>query len=92
MSEVRGKKAYFVVSGWFLDHANNKFSFSEDFIKSLEPKTPTAIEDTMKNNLLKIIENVQNNYVQTITPNLENGVLKFEATLGIGAKEMVSDE
>eukprot|EP00957_Ditylum_brightwellii_P122236 9321580-Ditylum_brightwellii.AAC.1 len=83
---------YFVVSDWFFDHVNNKFSFSEDFIKSLVPTTPTDIEDTMKNDLVKVIENVQNNYVQTIKPIMVDGVLKFEATLGNCAQEMVSDK
>eukprot|EP00957_Ditylum_brightwellii_P003529 267287-Ditylum_brightwellii.AAC.1 len=46
----------------------------------------------MKNNLVKVIENVQNNDVQTITPTMEDGVLKFQATLGNGAQEMVTDE
>eukprot|EP00957_Ditylum_brightwellii_P191788 14600368-Ditylum_brightwellii.AAC.1 len=46
----------------------------------------------MKNNLVKVIENVQNNHVQTITPTMVDGVLKFRATLGNGAKEMVSDK
>eukprot|EP00957_Ditylum_brightwellii_P077760 5909277-Ditylum_brightwellii.AAC.1 len=88
MSEVRGKKAYFVVSDWFLDHVSNKFSFSENFIKSLVPNTPADIEDIMKNNLVKVIENMRNNYVQTTKPNMVDGVLKFEATLGNGAQEM----
>eukprot|EP00957_Ditylum_brightwellii_P072628 5518695-Ditylum_brightwellii.AAC.1 len=46
----------------------------------------------MKNNLVKAIENVWNKYVQTITPTMEDGVLKFQDTLGNGAKEMVSDD
>eukprot|EP00957_Ditylum_brightwellii_P149516 11386037-Ditylum_brightwellii.AAC.1 len=83
---------YFVVSDWFLDRVNIKFSFSEDFIKSLVPSTPTVIEDTIKNNLVRIIENVRNNYVQTIKPTMVDGVLKFETTLGNGAQEMASDE
>eukprot|EP00957_Ditylum_brightwellii_P036371 2754002-Ditylum_brightwellii.AAC.1 len=67
---------------------NNKFSFSEDFIKSLGPNAPTAIEDTMKNNLVKVIETVQNSYVQTIKSTMVDDVLKFKAKLGNGAKEM----
>eukprot|EP00957_Ditylum_brightwellii_P104011 7924805-Ditylum_brightwellii.AAC.1 len=46
----------------------------------------------MKKNIVKVIKSMQNNFVQTITPKLEDGVLKFEATLGNGTKEMVSDE
>eukprot|EP00957_Ditylum_brightwellii_P170480 12976665-Ditylum_brightwellii.AAC.1 len=46
----------------------------------------------MKKNLVKVIENMRNNFVQTITPKLEDDVLNFEAKLGNGAKEMVSDE
>eukprot|EP00957_Ditylum_brightwellii_P022813 1720934-Ditylum_brightwellii.AAC.1 len=80
------------MSDWFLDHVNNKYSFSEGFIKSLVPNAPTAIKDTMKTNLVKVIENMRNNYVWTITPKLENDVLKSKATLGNGAKEKVSDE
>eukprot|EP00957_Ditylum_brightwellii_P134387 10245004-Ditylum_brightwellii.AAC.1 len=45
----------------------------------------------MKNNLAKDIENVQNNYVQTIKPTMVDDVLKFEATLGNGAQEIGSD-
>eukprot|EP00957_Ditylum_brightwellii_P010192 770390-Ditylum_brightwellii.AAC.1 len=83
MSEVRGKKTYFVVSDWFLDYENNKFSFSEEFIDSLVPNTPTPIEDTMKNNLVQVIKNVQKSYIKTITPTMVDEVLKFQATLGM---------
>eukprot|EP00957_Ditylum_brightwellii_P201485 15325856-Ditylum_brightwellii.AAC.1 len=88
MSEVRGKKTYFVVCDWFLDHVNNEFSFSEEFIKSLVPITPTDIEDTMKNNLVQVVKNIQNNYVKAITPTMVDEVLNFQATLGNGAQEM----
>eukprot|EP00957_Ditylum_brightwellii_P199210 15186128-Ditylum_brightwellii.AAC.1 len=43
-------------------------------------------------NLVKVVENIRNNFVRTITPRFENDALKFEATLGNDAKEMVSDE
>eukprot|EP00957_Ditylum_brightwellii_P008077 612508-Ditylum_brightwellii.AAC.1 len=72
----------------YVGMSENKYSFSEEFIKSLVPNVPTVIEDTMKKTLVKAIENVRNNYVQIITPKLEDGVLKFQATLGDGAKEM----
>eukprot|EP00957_Ditylum_brightwellii_P014407 1084429-Ditylum_brightwellii.AAC.1 len=46
----------------------------------------------MKTNLVQVIKNIQNNYVKTITPTMEDNVLKFHATLGNGAQEMVTDE
>eukprot|EP00957_Ditylum_brightwellii_P105241 8021678-Ditylum_brightwellii.AAC.1 len=72
----------------FLDYDNNKFSFTKEFIKSLVPNTPTIIEDRIKNDLVQVIKNVQKNCVKTITPTKIDGVLKFQATLGNGAKEM----
>eukprot|EP00957_Ditylum_brightwellii_P031233 2367482-Ditylum_brightwellii.AAC.1 len=92
MSGDKGKERFFVVSNWFLDFENNKFSFTKEFIDSLVPNTPTVIEDRMKNNLVQVIKNVQKNYVRTIIPTKVDGVLKFQATLGNGAKEMVRDE
>ena len=83
---------YFFVSDWFLDHEKNKYSFSEGFIKSLVPNAPADIEDTMKKNLVSVIENTRKNFVKSIKPAFEKSELKFESTLENGAKVMVSDE
>eukprot|EP00957_Ditylum_brightwellii_P074545 5663886-Ditylum_brightwellii.AAC.1 len=88
MSEVRGKERYFVVSDQFLDYENNKFSFSEKFIESLVVNIVIPIKDTMKNNLVQVAKNVQNNYVKAITPTMVDNELKFQATLRNGVQEM----
>eukprot|EP00957_Ditylum_brightwellii_P205548 15344343-Ditylum_brightwellii.AAC.1 len=36
----------------------------------------------------EVIKNVQNSYLKTTTPTMEDEVLKLQATLGNGAQEM----
>eukprot|EP00957_Ditylum_brightwellii_P184724 14069411-Ditylum_brightwellii.AAC.1 len=46
----------------------------------------------MKKNPVKVVKNIQNNYVQSIKPTMVDDVLKFQAILQNGVQEMVSIE
>eukprot|EP00957_Ditylum_brightwellii_P176630 13453252-Ditylum_brightwellii.AAC.1 len=64
-----------------------------DISKVRGKKTNSVVSDWFFDHVnSKVVKNIQNNYVQTITPIMEDQVLKFQAILGNDAKEMVSHE